>query len=566
MSVHLQSSCSRDAEWSAGYPSRLIVGACSLVVLMLLCAFLFFYRLADRDLWSSHEARAAQDAQTILDDGHWGLPRLFHGEVELQKPPLYYWLVAALAWCRGGQVDAWAVRLPAALAALGCVLAVTGFGAWRGRPVAGLAAGAILATTLHFTWLARVGRIDMPLTLMISVALGSFCLAGRQRLFLLPGYLALAVAVLLKGPIGVVLPAAVYGAHLLSERVLPGRWRELPRRLGLWWGVPLVAILTLPWFLWANAQTHGELFRVFFWHHNFERGFDDSGGLRAHPWWFYGPRFAFDFLPWSLMLPVALWYLLRRGRWWSDAEARFGLVWLVTVVLLLSCVNFKRADYLLPAFPGAALLLGCVAERWYRSLRHPAYLATVFAVALAGCVVGWWVYVDRVLPRQEAELEQRRFAEEVRRRAPLPQPVLFFWAEAHPLAFHVGRPLHVLIEWGDLDAWAARPDSTYVVMPPKVAAEWPQHLHAGRLVEVLRNTDLAGGKHRKSLVLLRTVPVTTPTELSHARTAGIAADQDRAAQRAVAGPQRGDPSGGSAAELGHPAESTAARLRDPFGG
>src|SRR5438094_8663458 len=54
---------------------------------------LIFYRLADRDLWSSHEARAAQDAQTILDDSL-GLPRLFDGRLELQKPPLYYWLVA----------------------------------------------------------------------------------------------------------------------------------------------------------------------------------------------------------------------------------------------------------------------------------------------------------------------------------------------------------------------------------------------------------------------------------------------------------------------------------------
>ena len=94
-----------------------------LCLLGVLCVFavtylLFFHRLADRDLWSSHEARAGMDAQTILDDGAWGLPHLFNGEPELQKPPLYYWLVAAIAWLRGGGVDAWAVRLPAAGAAV----------------------------------------------------------------------------------------------------------------------------------------------------------------------------------------------------------------------------------------------------------------------------------------------------------------------------------------------------------------------------------------------------------------------------------------------------------------
>src|SRR5262249_7700180 len=109
-------------------------------------AFLFSYRLADRDLWSSHEGRAAQNAATILREGHWGLPKLFDGHPELQKPPLYYWLVALIAQARGGTVDGWAVRLPAALSALGGVLLVFFLLAWRGRPLAGVIAALVLAT------------------------------------------------------------------------------------------------------------------------------------------------------------------------------------------------------------------------------------------------------------------------------------------------------------------------------------------------------------------------------------------------------------------------------------
>jgi 4-amino-4-deoxy-L-arabinose transferase-like glycosyltransferase len=540
-----------------------------------LCGVLFFHGLAARDLWSSHEARAAQDAQTILDDGSWGLPRLFDGEVELQKPPLYYWAVAALAWCRGGAVDAWAVRLPAALAALACVLALYGLGRRCGRPVAGLAAAAALATALHFTWLARVGRIDMPLTLTVGLAVGGVYLARkapRPAGWLLLAYLAVAAGLLLKGPIAAALPAAVVGAHLLAEGELPPpwqvrRWLDLGRRLGVWWGLPLVAALALPWFVWANARTHGELFRVFVWHHNVERAFDDTGELwhHDHPWWFYGPRLAFDFLPWSALLPVAGWFLLRRGRWRADAEARLGLAWLLATLVVLSCCHFKRADYLLPAFPGAALVLGCAAERWYQGVRRRHLLVAAFAVALACCAAGWWVYVERVLPRDEAKLEQRRFAEEVRRRAPAPRPVLFFWTENHALAFHVGRPLHTLIEWQDLDAWAARPEPVYVVMSAQAAAEWPQHLPAGRLEEVLHSTDLAGPGQKRPLVLLRTVPA-PPTEPSHARTAGPAPDRDRAAQPPAAGPQRGAGPGGGAAELGRRIEPAGAGLRDPGGG
>src|SRR5207244_12001920 len=102
--------------------------------------FLFVYRLDARDLWSSHEARAAQDAQRLLDEGNLSVPRLFDDQLELQKPPLYYWLVAAVGWLNGCRLDALAVRLPAALAGIGTVVVVYGFLACRGRPRAALLA------------------------------------------------------------------------------------------------------------------------------------------------------------------------------------------------------------------------------------------------------------------------------------------------------------------------------------------------------------------------------------------------------------------------------------------
>ena len=79
--------------------------------------FLLVYRVADRGLWSGHEGRAAQIAQRMLDEGWWTIPTLYHGHRDYEKPPLFYWLVAVSAWLRGGQVDAWSVRLPAVAAA-----------------------------------------------------------------------------------------------------------------------------------------------------------------------------------------------------------------------------------------------------------------------------------------------------------------------------------------------------------------------------------------------------------------------------------------------------------------
>jgi 4-amino-4-deoxy-L-arabinose transferase-like glycosyltransferase len=493
------------------------LSSCHLVILAVLCWFLFFHRLADRDLWSSHEGRAAQDAQTILDEGAWGLPRLFDRKVELQKPPLYYWLVAGLARCGERPVDAWAVRLPAAVAGLGGVLVVYFLLWWRGRPIAGLVAALVLATAVHYTWLARVGRIDMPLTLTTSLALGALYLASRsscataaKRVGALGvAYLAVAAAVLLKGPIGAILPAAVACLYLWAEGRFPalreGRgWLRLAHACGLWWGVPLVLAVAVPWYWWAGVQTHGKLFRVFFWYHIFKRGFDCSDGLVARPWWFYLPRLSFDLLPWSLLLPVAGWSLLRRRGWRADGEMRFGLIWLGTMVVLLSCVQFKRADYLLPAYPGAALFLGAAAERWYRGAKYPRRLAAAFGLILAGCVIGWGVYLYRVLPEQEPEHEYQRFAAAIRQRAPRPQPIIFFRVEAHALAFRLGPPIDTILEWENLDIWSNNPGTHYVVMSPDCVAEWPEHVKSGRLIEVVRNTDLAGGSHEHPLVLMRT--------------------------------------------------------------
>jgi 4-amino-4-deoxy-L-arabinose transferase-like glycosyltransferase len=474
---------------------------------------LFFHHLAERDLWSSHEARAAQDAQTILDDGTWGLPRLFDGRLEMQKPPLYYWLVALVARCRGGAVDAWDVRLPAALAGVGCMLAIYVLGLLRGRPLAGFLAATILATSLHFTWLGRVGRIDMPLTLTVTLALCAFYLARSgcyPKTSLLVGYLAIAAGIMFKGPIGAALPLAAAGCLLLSEREFPLPWHGgrvllFIRRWGLWWGVPLVLVLALPWFLWASAETRGELPRVLLWHHNIERGFGGSDVLRAHPWWFYVPHLAADFLPWSVLLPLAGWLAWRRGWWREDTEARFALVWLGSMLVLLSCARFKRADYLLPAFPGAALFLGTIGERYFLRALQPRRLALVFCLSVACCVVGWIIHVDRALPALEPTREHRRFAEAIRRYAPAPERVVFFRAEMHALAFHVGRPLDLLVQWHDLESCLAGRGETYVVMPSATAREWPAELKSTRLEEVMRNTDLSGGDHEKPLVLLRTV-------------------------------------------------------------
>lgn len=464
------------------------------LALLLLCGSLFLQGIESRDLWASHEARAAQNAQRMLDDGNWLLPRLYDGQVEVQKPPGFYWLVAAIGGSRGG-VDAWAVRLPAVLAGTLTVLMVWWHLSRRGRPVAGFVAAAMLAGAVHFTGTARIGRIDVPLACVVTAIM----LIGRDagtrpiRSAVAMGLLA-GAALLLKGPIGVVLPASALAGHWLIERV-PIRRLVVPTALA----ASIALGIALPWYLWADRATGGEFTRTFFLYHHLNRALGGADALAGHPWWFYGPRFAADFLPWTPLLLVAV----ARRRWSGDPDARFGLVWFATMLAVLSCSRFKRADYLLPAYAGAAIVVGCAIERWYLSrTNRRATCGFALLLMLLPC---WWLVFDHlVTSKEEAARAQAPFARTIREAVPAPEAIIQFRVESHLLAYHLGRPVHTLVEWADLDARVRPAGRHFVVTRAEFLAEVRQHI-AGP-VEVV-----AGTETHRPLVLLRIGTATWPT-------------------------------------------------------
>jgi len=474
------------------------------VLLLLAAAFLMVFKIADRDLWSSHEARAAMDAQSLLEKGSNGIPRLYDGQLELQKPPAYYWLVAGIAHLRGGEVDALAVRLPSALSALAILLIVflvVGYG--MGRPIAGALCSLILATGIHFPWLARIGRIDMALALSVTIAGLAWILheQGWAKARWL-AYLACAMGFLLKGPIGLLAPLAILAALLMIEGKWPAiweyqAWRNLAANLSLIRGFTLILALVVPVFLWLEYQSGGQFFREFFWLHNVQRGLGGSR-LRSHPFWLYVPFLLLYISPWSIFLIVAL---VRPAHWKNDFLARAGLAWLVGVLLLLSASKFKRADYLLPAYPGAALFLGCWLEHQLLGARNRFWSAGIAMVTVLVLLI-WTYRIGWSLPAEEPYRDYRPFAKVIRSHAGA-SSVIFFQAEAHTLAFRVGQPLVQTVEWSELSKQVKRTGSAWVVMRPEVAAEADKNLPGIEWTEVSRITEYSGGQHERPLVLLQ---------------------------------------------------------------
>ncbi len=446
-----------------------------------LLGLLFLLTLDRTDLVHSHEARAAQHAHMMLHHHRWGLPTLCDGRVELQKPPLYYWLVAATSVITSGEVTVWSTRLPAPISGMLAVAAVAAFLLLRRRPTAAIVAAIVLATAIHFTATCRIARIDVPLTAATTAAILAWHQAIatppqaiRRRVWLLVCGLAAGAAILLKGPVGLALIVVACGVWLLTERT-PIAWGD-----GLVPGV-VAAAVGLPWFIWADRATDGELFRVFILHHNLARFAGTSPLLATHPWWYYLPRYSVDFLPWTPLAVVLIGWAVRRRQWSSDPQLRLGVVSFAAMFVLLSTAQFKRADYLLPAYPFAAMAVGCAAERWWQQApdrRRRRWGELAFHGHWLVAVGGWLVFVGLVEPQQHEVPSAAAFARQVRELAPPPQRVILFRMESHLLSWHVGPPQETLIEWGELQQrldTAASGLPQCVVMPQ-------EYVHAARSI------------------------------------------------------------------------------------
>ncbi|GEM_PF-3273218 len=363
---------------------------------LLLGAALFFgYRLGTRSLENHDMIRNADIAAEMIRDGDWLVPRSC-GTVYVEKPPLFLWCAAASAVVTGG-MDALAVRLPSWAAALAMVAGTVLLGRLLQSWLVGLTAGGILATMWDVWFYARGGRDDVvfaALTLWALLALLWAAGKGKSLGWTAAGA-CMAGAMLVKGPLGLLLPAVAFGAWTFTLG-----WGSLRRlRIGLVWTV-LLALLLAGFYYWqvslhARPGEFREIVTVFFGKENWQRVLDGHDH-HPKPFYFYLWPLFVNTLPWGLILPVA--FVERWPKRWLGGKAEaFLLLWLAVVVGGLSLSAGKHARYLLPVYPAVAVLLaralagGLVLDPacgpWTARMMWifpPALLAASVALALRG--------------------------------------------------------------------------------------------------------------------------------------------------------------------------------------
>src|ERR1700685_2506204 len=211
---------------------------------------LWFALLAGRPLYEPDEGRYAEIPREMLSGGDWVIPHL-NALAYLENPPLQYWLTA-LAY-RGFGANEFTARLCSGLAGYLSLATVFFLGMRLWGFDAGLRASLYLAASALFVLLGHQHTLDMSLSFFLLASLGCFLMAQARRDspspwrgWMLGCWAAMALAVLTKGLIGVLIPAATLCAYVIWQRDWP-----LLRRLNLRWGLPLFAAIAVPWFVLA---------------------------------------------------------------------------------------------------------------------------------------------------------------------------------------------------------------------------------------------------------------------------------------------------------------------------
>jgi 4-amino-4-deoxy-L-arabinose transferase-like glycosyltransferase len=301
------------------------------------------------DLWYPDEPDIAEVAQAMFVSGDWIAPRRM-GVIWVDYPPLVYWAGSLSSALLGG-MNQFTLRLPSALAAIGLVLLTCAVASRWYDGKTGLWAGFLLLTFSQFVLEAVGYRTDMLFSFFIGAGLLVYASGVGDRMRWWPrvaGFALLGLAMLTKGPLGLLLPGLVLTLWHGARR----EWRALLQLAPL----SLISLaIYIPWFVACAKEMGSDNMLYELWAQNFQRF---VSGERTHkrPFYYYLVAIWYDLAPWTLLLPFALWWI-HRNRLWQNRHTQLAIWWFAAFFVFLSIAITKRQMYLLPAYPAIALLM-----------------------------------------------------------------------------------------------------------------------------------------------------------------------------------------------------------------
>jgi 4-amino-4-deoxy-L-arabinose transferase-like glycosyltransferase len=312
------------------------------LLLFVLSFMLFIFWAQAFPITDTVESNYALTAKEMVATSDWLSPHIY-GKVWYDKPVLIYWLLA-LAMKTLGYSEL-VVRLAPALAGAGGVALIYWFVAKLRSDRAGLIAAALLATSLQYFIISKLIITDSVLFTLNAAALVFFYLGyankNATKHWYLLIYPCLGLAVLTKGPVGVILPGLIILTFLAWQK----NWPEL-RQMRIGVGLLLFSGVALPWYLLMYLQ-HGQAFlQTFFGIHNYLRA-TVSEHPRDNVVYYYPLLFVVSTLPWTGLCFGGIGAGWRQSRKRHDLSL-FLLIWAGVFAVFYSLMATKYPTYIFP--------------------------------------------------------------------------------------------------------------------------------------------------------------------------------------------------------------------------
>ena len=357
-------------------------------LLLAAMAVLTFPNLGSHHFWDVDEGVNAEASREMLESGTLITP-IFNFELRTAKPIMIYWLQMASYSVFG--VNEFAARFPSLLAGLLTVLIVYELARNMFGPLTGLLAGIVLSSAIEFCLLSQSATTDSALLAFTSLSFYFFWIGSRdgRRTWFIPCAIASGLAVLTKGPVGLVLPYATIFLYLFWNRELK---RLIDRRLV--WGAVAFTLVAAPWYVLVALETKGVWIKQFIGQENVARFLEPQENHRG-PIFFHLGSILLLFAPWSVFLFVAIRNAVVETRTKAEESndtgdcrraCRFLVCWLAMYFVFFSVAATKLPNYILPAFPPLAILTARYLERWRTgAISQPSWWMYGIVVCF-GCV------------------------------------------------------------------------------------------------------------------------------------------------------------------------------------
>lgn len=306
-------------------------------------------------LTNPDEVFYAGTAKEMAQQHTWSVPYLF-GKPQFEKPILTYWLLRFGFIIFG--VSSFTARFFPALFAIFGILAVYFLcGVVFGNKAKAFLCALVLMLSVFYIGMARSVFTDMIFSVFILFSLISFYLAYHDRRWKNSGIILFfvfsALAVLTKGPLGLIIPLSVAVAFLAIKREANS---FLSRYLLL--GVASFLIIAVPWY-WFIISHFGDNFIKEFFYNDHIRRLLVAEHRRNDTWYFYPVSMILCMFPWCIFL-IASGVSLLKKLWQRKASSLhfFLFCWVAVVFVIFQAAHSKLINYILPLFPALAIITG----------------------------------------------------------------------------------------------------------------------------------------------------------------------------------------------------------------